>query len=245
MRLEWGTLPPMYDQGLDRGVLYLQEGAVPWNGLVSIDEASVGEVNADHYFDGDRVHISHETGDFEATISAYTYPDVFAEYNGYSERESRRPFGLSYRTQRGMNDYRIHIVYNALIYETSKVRSSITDRTDPALFKWDIRAADVEIPGASPAAHLMLEAPNDKGVLGLLEDILYGTETVEPRLPDPAELIDLYEASTLLTIKHHGDGSYSASGPDDMVTILDDGRFSITAPTVFLLENDIFQVSSF
>lgn len=244
-RLAWGEGPPMYDQGVDHGVLYLDGTAVPWNGLVSVEEVATGEVDVDHYFEGNRVHISHEIGDFQAKISAYTYPDVFSEYNGYSDVEEYRRFGFAYRTRHGLDGYKLHLVYNVLVNDDQRSWSTMSARTDPSLFAWDIHAAPEPVPGARPAARLMLESPRDPSVLKGLEDILYGTETTEPRLPDPAEVVELYEAATLLRIVYHGDGSYSASGPDHMVQELEDGRFALSAPTVFFLSHDIFAVNSY
>lgn len=244
-RLKWGEGPPMYDLGVDRGVLYLDDTAVPWNGLVSVDEAATGEVNTEHYFDGNRIHISQETGDFQARISAYTYPDVFTEYNGYSDVDEYRRFGFAYRTQHGLDGYKLHLVYNVLVRDDERAWRSVGSRPDPSLFNWDIYASEIPIPGASPAARLMMESPRDPSVLEAIEDILYGTETTEPRLPDPAEIVELYEAATILRITYNGDGTYTASGPDDMVRLLPDGRFEINAPSAFLVNEDIFVVNSY
>jgi hypothetical protein len=243
-RLKWGDQPPMYDMGVDRGVLYLDGVAVPWNGLVSVDEKATGGVDTDHYFDGNRVHISQEAEDFEATISAYTYPDAFAEYNGYSERNEYRRFGFSYRTQHADN-FKIHLVYNVLVRDDSRTWVTDSDSPQPSLFAWDIYGAAVPVPGASPAARLTMEAPSDPSVLGVLEDILYGTTTTQPRLPYPAELVELYEAATLLRVTYNADGTYTASGPDSMVHLLEDGQFEINAPTAFLVETGLFTVNSY
>lgn len=244
-RLVWGQGPPMYDLGVDRGVLYLGETALPWNGLVSVDEAATGSVNVEHYFDGNRIHISQETGDFEGKLTAYTYPDLFAEYNGYSDRDDYRRFGFSYRTQHGADSHKLHLVYNVLVRDTSRAWSTISDRPNPSLFDWDIYAASEPVPGASPAARLTMEAPRDPSVLEEIEDILYGSDTTEPRLPSPAEIVDLYEAATLLRITYNGDGSYTAEGPDSMVRLLADGAFEIDAPTAFFVDEDIFTVHSY
>lgn len=243
-RLKWGEGPRLYDLGLDQGVLYLDDVAVPWNGLVSVDEKDNGQVNTDFYFEGNRLHISQYTGDFGATISAYTYPDVFAEYNGYGAHNQYKRFGLSYRTQHG-DGHTLHLVYNTLVDDQARSWKSISNTVDPSLFSWDIYASAVEIPGASPASHLAMEVPRNASVFDALEDILYGSDTTDPRLPDPAELVELYEAATLLRITYNGDGTYTATGPDDMVHLLDDGRFEINAPSVFLPDQDIFVVNSY
>lgn len=243
-RLIWGEGPSMYDHGLDRGVLYLAESAVPWNGLVSVDEKVNAFTNVDHYFEGQRLHVSQESGDFEARISAYTYPDAFAEYNGYSDREDYPRFGFSYRTQDGAG-HRLHIVYNVLVRDDARSWVTIGDKIDPSLFDWDIYASAVPIPGASPASRLTMMVPQESTVFDAVEDILYGTSTTDPRLPDPEELVELYETATLLRIVYNGDGSYTATGPDDMVRLLDDGRFELNAPSVFFLDQDIFVVNSY
>lgn len=243
-RLEWGVGPKPYDLGIDHGVLYLGDSAVPWNGLVSVDERNSGTVNADYYFEGNRLSVTQDTGDFEAVISAYTYPDIFAEYNGYGPKDDYQRFGLSYRTQHGQ-DYKLHIVYNVLVRDDARQWKSIAATIDPSLFSWDIYAAAIPIPNAAPASHLTMELPYNDQVFADLEDILYGTDTTDARLPDPAELVELYESATRLRIIYNGDGTYTAIGPDDMVHLLPNGDFELTAPSVFLMEQDIFVVNSY
>lgn len=242
-RLSWGDLPPIYDMGVDRGVLYLDGTAHPWNGLVSVDEKEVGSIDVEHYFDGNRIHISSETAEFEGVVTAYTYPDAFAEYNGYSDRDIYKRFGFSYRTQRG-SSYQIHIVYDTLVLNDSWGWQTLTNRADPSLFAWNIHGRSVPVPGASPSSKLILETPADSNMLGPLEDILYGTDLMEPRLPSPEELVEFYELAAMLRVVYNGDGTYTVSGPDDMVRELEDGGFEIDAPTAFLLNDGVFVVYS-
>src|SRR5690349_17271301 len=74
-----------FEAGVDRGVLYPNNSeGVPWNGLISVDEAvSGGETDA-YYFDGIKYFDSVANEDFQATVQAYTYPDEFAECEGYT-----------------------------------------------------------------------------------------------------------------------------------------------------------------
>lgn len=243
-RLTWGDLPPIYDYGLDRGVLYLKNDALAWNGLVTVDERDTGELETEHYYDGRRLHVSQVLGDFEARVSAYTYPDAFAEYNGYSPEELYQRFGFSYRTQKG-EDYELHLVYNVLVRDDSRVWVTETNQAVPSTFSWDIYGSTVPVPGASPSAHLTMASSPDPTVLAKLEDILYGTATTDPRLPSPDEIVELYEDGTLLRISNHRDGTWTASGPDDMVRILPDGRFEIDAPSAVYIRPDLFVVDSY
>lgn len=232
MKLQWGAGPPMYDLGVDQGVLYLDGTGVPWNGLVTVDELETGSVSGERYFDGIRADVSEETGDFQATVSAYTYPDAFAEYNGFSERDIYRRFGFSYRTQHGVDSYKLHLVYNVLVRDDSRSWATLGALVDPSLFAWNINSAAEPIPGASPAGRLSMEATRDPSVLAEIEDILYGTDATEPRLPSPAEIVELYEAATIMRVTQNGDGTYTVSGPDSMVQLNGDGSFTVNAPTV-------------
>lgn len=247
VRLEWDAKDPQYSHGLDRGVLYLGQDAVPWNGLVSVSEAATGEIQTDHYFEGRRVYISNTTGDFEASVSAFTYPEAFSEYGDIFDRStSPRPFGLSYRTLLGDDNYRLHILYNVTTKREPNQRATITDVAEPTLFSWKLTADPVYIPDAKPASHLILESPGkDLPVLDALEEILYGTDSTDARLPDPEEIIELYHLVTTMRITHHRDGSYTATGPDSVVQSLSDGSFLIDAPTVIFRDNEVFQVSSY
>lgn len=243
-RLVWGEGLKQFDLGLDHGVLYFDDVAVPWNGLVSVDEKDTATVSADYYFEGNRLLASQDTGDFEARISAYTYPDLFSEYNGYGPRDEYKRFGFSYRTQNG-DDHRLHIVYNVLVRDDVRAWKSLSDVIDPSLFGWDIHASAIPMPGASPASRLTMEVPWQSTVFDAVEDILYGSDTTEARLPDPAELVELYESSTRLRIIYNGDGTYTATGPDDMVHLLDDGRFELNAPSIFLIDQGKFVANSY
>lgn len=243
MRLVWGQGPPMFDLGVSQGVLYLDNGAVPWNGLVSVEDKETGSVDTEHYFDGKRIHISQELGDYEATVSAYTYPEIFAEYNGFGPQEEYRRFGFSYRTEFG-DTYAIHLVYNVLVRDDSRIWETANEGASPSLFNWDVHSSAVDVPGSLPSGHLIVEAPRDPAVFAEIEDILYGTDATDPRLPDPAEIVELYEAATVMRVTYLGGGRYQVTGPDDMVQVNADGSFVLNAPTV-QTKGDSFVVGSF
>lgn len=242
-RLVWGEGSPMNDRGVSQGVLYSEGSVVPWNGLVSVDEKMVGSISVEHYFDGNRLYISQETGDFEATIAAYTYPDAF---QSLFDSEIKGRFGLCYRVESG-DAHILHIAYNLLVVDDAKNRTTLSDRENPMQFRWDIYGEPVHIPGADPASHLILSAPRAEVVLEILEDILYGTETTQPRLPSPEEVIEIYESHTTMRVTYLGDGVYTVTGPDDMVSVNEDGSFVISSPSAHFADpgKDTFVVSSY
>jgi hypothetical protein len=240
-RLDWASLPSHYEDGVSQAALYSDGDVFVWNGLVEVTEGASGSLGTDQYFDGRRLVVSQEIGDFEAAVSAYTYPDILDE-----QASRRRRFGLTYRTQHSAGD-RIHIVYNALIKTPNTVaRQSLARAIVPGTFTWDIQASAVNIPGARPSSRLMVDtAFADPDLVALIEGWLYGTPTEDPMLPDPEELVDIFEAATTLRITQHGDGTWTATGPDHLVVPSGDGTFSISAPTALFLDVDKFRVQSF
>lgn len=244
-RLEWGRGLLPYEQGVDQGVLYLNEGAVPWNGLVSVSEPATGSVETTHYYDGVRTYITQEVGEYSGEIQAYTYPDEFSEYNGYSDQHIYQRFGLCYRNEYA-EGYQLHLVYNVLVVPTNRSWSTVADRPNPSLFNWDISAKPEYVSGARPAAHIILNSLESGPAFQVVEDILYGTDVLEPRLPGPDEVQTIYGVDSKLIITYHGDGTYTAKGDDEWVNDPGDGTFTIKSPSIaFIREVGTFQVSTF
>lgn len=245
MRLEWGQTRD-YEDGVSQAVLYSDGLGVAWNGLVGVDDSEAGGENVSYYFDGLQVAVTQNSGDFQAAIQAYTYPDELDYHIGYLDDDRRlRRFGLSYRTHGSAGD-KLHLVYNALIKSPDRGLSTIGRSLAPTLFRWDIQTHSINIPGAQPGSHLVVDTAHAKPELvELVEGWLYGTDTTEPHLPDPEEIIDAFEVNTTLRIRNNGDGTWTATGPDHIVQVHGDGSFTITAPTLQFLDEGIFVVDSF
>lgn len=185
----------LYEAGLDRGVLYKEDSSgVAWNGLTGIDE-NLDDIAAEpRFFDGVKYIDEPAVGDYSATLSAFTYPDEFLEYEGtvslgdglFVGDQRPKRFGLSYRTLVG-NDiegteygYKIHILYNVTAVPAPATFETIGENTAPTNFSWQIDAVPELVPGFRPTAHFILDSrflPAD--ILETIEDILYGSELTE------------------------------------------------------------------
>lgn len=244
-----------YEYGVDRGVFYPPErNGVAWNGLISVREAPSGLGKSMRYFDGEKYY-TETTGDsFSGTIDAFTYPEAFEPYDGTDSRHlahqaTRRPFNLSYRThERNALDeefYTLHLVYNVLVSPSSRNYARNDDAIEPVIFSWDFTTLPRHVPGAKPTAHMMLVAKKSYAwTLTDLEDVLYGKEGFDARFPTPEEVLGLVESNAILRIIDHGDGTWSAIGPDDVVQYLDETTFQIDWPSLSYLTEDTYRVSS-
>ena len=201
-----------FETGVRNGVLYLKdaEGAyntgVAWNGLTSVSESPEGAEATDLYADDIKYLTLMSAENFKATIEAYTYPVEFEECDGSATiangvvigQQSRKPFGLCYRTAIG-NDtdgnehgYKLHIVYGCQASPSEKQYSTINDSPEAITFSWEVNTTPVNVNGKKPTATLIIDSTKaDKAKLTALEAILYGSEEQEPRLPLPDEIATL------------------------------------------------------
>ena len=211
-KLTWdATGERLYETGVKMGVLYVQTGGtypkgVAWNGLTAVTESPSGAEPTALYADDIKYLNLMSNEEFGATIEAYTYPDEFAECDGsasiadgvYIGQQSRKTFGMCYRTVLGNdtenNDhgYKLHLIYGALAAPSEKDYATINDSPEAITFSWEVSTTPVEVTGHKPTASITIDSTKtDPSKLAALEDILYGKESNEPRLPLPNEIITL------------------------------------------------------
>lgn len=214
MRLKWGqTGEKTYEVGCDRSVLYpINEnaeytGGVAWNGFSAVNENPSGGEPTAVWADNTKYLELMSAEDFGATLEAYMYPDEFEECDGSAELvpgvtiglQNRKSFGLSYRTLIG-NDtegtnygYKIHLIYGAKAKPSQKNYSSVNDSPEAAALSWEISTTPVTVTGHRPTSHLIIDSTKvDKVKLAAFEEILYGSDEAEPRLPLPDEVKTLF-----------------------------------------------------
>ena len=212
-KIKWDeTGKRLYETGVDHAVLYPLSNAgkydkgAAWNGITAITESPSGAEANPLYADNIKYLNLISAEDFGCTIEAYTYPDEWAVCDGSVEiapgviagQQSRRTFGLSYRTKLG-NDvdgqdhaYKLHLIYGGLASPSERGYQTVNDSPDAINFSWEITTTPVDVPGFKPTACLTIDSTKvDKTKLAALEDILYGSEDTEARLPLPEEVIEL------------------------------------------------------
>ena len=204
-----------YETGVDKGVLYVQddEGAygkgVAWNGLTAVNESPSGAEPTALYADNTKYLELTSKEEYGATIEAYTYPDEFEACDGSAEvgtgvvigQQSRKVFGLCYRTVKGNdvknNDYgyKIHLVYGCKAKPAQKNYQTINDSPEAITFSWEVSTTPVEVEGFKPTATVTIDSTKVTAEkLKSIEEALYGTESVEPKLLLPNEILAIVKA---------------------------------------------------
>lgn len=224
-KLAWDQVGQrLYETGVDHGVLYIPgadgvyDSGYAWNGLVTVTESPSGAESNPQYADNIKYLNLMSAEEFGATIEAFTYPEEFGQCDGTASPEagifigqqSRRSFGLSYRTRLG-NDldgtdygYKLHLVYGAQAAPSEKPYSTINDSPEAITFSWELTTTAVEVgviggKEYKPTAILTLDSTKlDATAMQTLEDMLYGTDGSDPSLPLPAAVVALFAGTVTL-----------------------------------------------
>ena len=212
-KLIWdATGERFYETGVKNGVLYVADAqgtypkGVAWNGLTAVTESPSGAEPSPLYADDIKYLNLMSAEEFGATVEAYTYPDEFAQCNGEASlvegviigQQPRKTFGMAYRTVLG-NDvsnenygYKLHLIYGAVAAPSEKAYATINDSPEAITFSWELTTTPVSVNGFKPTASLTIDSTKvDSTKLASLEDILFGNETTEARLPLPDEIATL------------------------------------------------------
>lgn len=205
----------LYETGVDRVVLYPEvSGAYPkgvaWNGVTSVSESPSGAEDNESYADNIKYANVRGVEKYGMTIECFYYPDEWAACNGEKElldgvtvgQQTRSNFGLSYRTLIGNDSegldkgYKLHLVYGASASPSEKSHETVNENPELGTFSFEISTNPVNIAsldgagkGFKPSAAVTIDSTKVNAVnLAALEDVLYGTEAEEPRLPSIDEL---------------------------------------------------------
>ena len=219
--LTWDqTGEKLYETGIDRVVLFPMkdtitditdpyQAGVAWNGVTAINESPSGGEPTALWADNQKYLNLISAEEFGASIEAYMYPPEFYPCDGtaslaegvYISQQTRKMFGLAYRSIIGndvaYNDYgyKIHLVYNCFATPSEKSHPTVNDSPEATTFSWTISTTPVAVEGYKPTAHLYFDSTTVAAAkLAAIENLIYGTAgqtPVAPKLPLPAEVIDI------------------------------------------------------
>lgn len=210
-KLEWDKKSEKhYETGVRNVVLFImnsngQYGAgIPWNGVTNVTETADGGDTKDLWADDIKYIVMRKPESRKGSIEAYTYPPEFGKCDGSYEvqpgivlrQQPRTSFAICYRTVLG-NDvegedyaYKLHIVYGCDATPTDRGYDTMDDDPDAITFSWDFVTTPVEVTGHKPTASIEIDSSKvDATKLVDLEEILYGTDNTDSRLPLPDEVL--------------------------------------------------------
>lgn len=260
-KIQWDKIDERtYQSGVDRGVLYPQDGpGVPWNGFVGLEESANSELKA-YYLDGVKYLENLSPGEFEGKLKAISYPEEFNPIMGLAvvapgfivTEQQPKSFNLSYRTRVGNPiegtdyGYKIHILYNLLADPDTRSYSTLSDVNQPMEFVWNLTGTPPIIHKFRPTVHVIVDSrttPID--ILELIEARLYGSDTTSANLPSITEVGEYFGYLGALLIIDNGDGTWTALDESNTyITMLDDTTFQIEHTDAVIEADDSYEISS-
>ena len=250
----------VYERGVDRGVLYFDNGAVvPWQGLTSVDEQiDIGSESV--YFDGVKIAEIPVGGGFSAKVSAITYPDQLEEAYGIAPvrdgfsvgDQPQQRFSFSYRNKIGNEltedlGYKIHLMYNVTALPDDTSYATISDDIDLVEFGWDFLTIPEHLDGYRPSAHIVFDTSEvSPEIITALELILYGSPTVPPALPSLNDLLATIAGfDNFITVTDNGDGTWTAdTDASGVINDLGGGLVEIQHATIQMTSDNSYLISS-
>lgn len=260
-RMNWSAPGDRYyDNGVDQGVLYIGNDAVPWVGLISVTESPSGGEPRPYYIDGRKYLNLSSAEEFAATINAFSAPREFGPCDGtmaiqnglFATQQPRKAFSMSYRTMIG-NDtvgpragYKIHLIYNALAAPSERSNQTLGAEAEPNSYSWQISTLPPSLTGMKPTSHFVIDSRyTPRMLLSHIEDILYGTDASAPRIPLVSELVTLFQSEGPLTRQNYAIDPRFVS-PTAWTGV--DGTKGVTqseaySPNVTAVEGEVWTVS--
>lgn len=215
-KLVWDqTGTRLYETGVEQAAIFPMQGSTygageAWNGLTAVTESPSGAEKTALWANNKKYGELISAEEFGGTIEAYTYPDGFAECNGEKKiaqgvtagQQTRKPFGLVYKTLIG-NDtegikhgYKLHFVYNATVSPSEKANNTVNESPEAGTMSWEFSTTPVEVEGCDPSAHITINSTDcDEAKLKAVEDAVYGSESGEPKMLLPDEIVAIVGAA--------------------------------------------------
>lgn len=99
--------------------------------------------------------------------------------------------------------------------------------------------------GIRPTSKLVLDRKIvPEAVWNTLTEILYGSSTKEPTLPNIETVMSAYQGASAFQIIDNGDGTWTAIGDESKIQFVDADTITLTAPTVVLVSENTYSMSS-
>ena len=217
VKLQWDQVGQrLYETGTSKGVLFVQNDSgaygtgVAWNGLQSVKKANDGAEATPLYADNMKYIELMSAENLKGSIDAYTYPEEFEACDGsaavnpgvYVGQQTRKTFGLVYSTIVGNdtkgNRYgeKLHIIYNAKVSPTERAYETVNEDPTALTFSWEFSTTpnDLSDIGLEPSAGITVSSVEvGTAKFKALQDLIYGTEDKESKLPTIQEVIALTE----------------------------------------------------
>ncbi len=98
-------------------------------------------------------------------------------------------------------------------------------------------------PNLRPTAHVIIDSTRvPKALVDFIEEVLYGTATLGATMPPLAQLVDIFQNAFKVQIVDNGDGTWTATGPADLVKMTSSTEFEVTTPFATMINGNTYNI---
>lgn len=229
-----------FSHGVSRCVVYQEDFATVWPGIVSIEDTFDIREAPIVYVDGSKRRTFIQGSDYQTKVTSYSFPDEILD----------EPFGMCYRVDSSeTGEFELHFVYNCYAELKSTVHQTVTNEVAIPGFVVDISTKPVDtVNFTNPLSHIIVRT---RGIwtqaVDHLEDIIYGTTSEPPRLPTIDEIIDILELYVWLKITDNGNGTWDAeemNGATDIIEMVSETEFAIDWASANYIQEQTYNIHS-
>lgn len=239
----------LWDQiDLQRGissVVIFDELPVPVGGVTGIELDGDPDTNFKGYYDGvpyrKRAHVNRLTG----VLHVVTLPLIFHTESGpvsESPMARNKRFNMCYME----GSDKLHILYQISfdsVYGSHETINADNDRLQEYELEFSVGGLRQDKTNYS---HVLLDFTETPTALKeQILDVVFGTPGNLARLPNPDKLLSMFEPHAIFVVVDHGDGTWTATGPDEYFTFGPNSYFEISTPTAHLFGTDKYTLSSY
>jgi hypothetical protein len=212
---------------MENGVIFVDGVGKVWNGLKSVSVKSPLTDVQHVWVDGEPTVVMSSKKSFEATVYAFTYPEEFDTPN------VPHKFGFAFQSSS-----RLYLISDFTFRFGNMVDASFVGTQNPENFEIYIFA-----PTSAAVLEIDLSVANEQAVADLM-DLIHGTDVVDASLPDLAAVLSIFETYATMLVVDHGDGTWTASGPDEVIQMLDSTTFEIFSDGARYISDEKYRLSS-
>lgn len=205
------TAQRLYETGVEQVALFVQDKGsygtgVAWNGVTALNITPSGAEPTPLWANNRKYLNLMSAEEIGATVEGYTYPDEFMACDGsatvapgvYIGQQARKQFALVGKTLIG-NDtegnkhgYKLHLLWNCLASPSEKAYATVNDSPEAITLSWELTTTPVEVEGYEATAYMCIDSTKtDADKLKALEAKIYGSDSEEPTMPTPDEVISM------------------------------------------------------
>lgn len=250
MRVTWDAIG-RHHHGLDRGIIYHGTSVIPWSGLRSVSVKPRDAAQDILYDDGVPRGVNIRRGSNTVALTAITYPPILDDICGYSSfgpgfrltAQKMSSFSLSFRTFKANGHYQIHFLFNLVAVPDARAVSTDGDTIDVNDFSWVFGSTLSEIPDAYPFAKMTIDSEyTPEESLDAIDTMVYGSDTADPQVVTPTSIFEVVVETLPLIIVDNGDGTWTATGDEDYITMNSPSLFTLNGVVGKILDQETYSL---